>query len=370
MRNCQGMLARWLAKLQQFNFTMEYREGKKHANADGLSRCMQCSNVECDGPPRQTGSQPFATSQAGSSLDENVLPMESGELCVANIVPVATDDSIHDFATAQSNDVNVGTVLQWVLSDKFPPTLKDIPDASRELKTMWLGRKNFLLDDKGLLWRRRTSNNNICQLIVPKCYREEILSSYHNSVHAAHQGVTRTYTRVSLRFYWPGLQDAVRDWVAKCNTCASRKSPNSRKQPMGHIDVHYKFDRVAMDILDITSVSDKGNRYVLVIADYFTKYTEAYALANKTAASVADMFMEQWVVRFGFPLVVHSDQGREFENTLFRRLSECGGFNKTRTTPYHPRSDGFVERFNRSCVAMLAMFVNEEKSNWDELLPL
>jgi len=53
---------------------------------------------------------------------------------------------------------------------------------------------------------------------------------------------------------------------------------------MGHIDVHYKFDCVAMDILDITSVSDKGNRCVMVIADYFTKYTEVYALPNKTAA--------------------------------------------------------------------------------------
>ena len=66
---------------------------------------------------------------------------------------------------------------------------------------------------------------------------------------------------------------------------------------------------------------------------------------------------------------LHSDQGKEFDNAMIHKLSELLGTVKTKTTPYHPRSDGLVERFNRTLLAMLAMFVSQEHDNWDDLLP-
>ena len=69
------------------------------------------------------------------------------------------------------------------------------------------------------------------------------------------------------------------------------------------------------------------------------------------------------------PLVIHSDQGREFENGLMKSLCSLLGCVKTRTAPYHPESDGMVERFNRTCLMMLSMFVNDRRDNWHELLP-
>ena len=79
--------------------------------------------------------------------------------------------------------------------------------------------------------------------------------------------------------------------------------------------------------------------------------------------------MDVWLPRYGFPLFLHSDQGKEFDNVMIHRLSELLGTVKTKTTPYHPRSDGLVERFNRTLLAMLAMFVSQEHDNWDDLLP-
>ena len=110
-------------------------------------------------------------------------------------------------------------------------------------------------------------------------------------------------------------------------------------------------------------------KYILVVCDYFTKYTEAYPLKDKTARSAADELMDKWLPTFGFPLFLHSDQGKEFDNTMIHNLSELLGMVKTKTTPYHPRSDGLVERFNRTLLAMLAMFVTREHDNWDDLLP-
>ena len=90
---------------------------------------------------------------------------------------------------------------------------------------------------------------------------------------------------------------------------------------------------------------------------------------DKTARSVADALMDKWLPTFGFPLFLHSDQGKEFDNTMVHNLSELVGTVKTKTTPYHPRSDGLVEHFNRTLLAMLAMFVSREHDNWDDLLP-
>ena len=124
-----------------------------------------------------------------------------------------------------------------------------------------------------------------------------------------------------------------------------------------------------MDLLDMSITSAKGNRYVLVMVDCFSRWTEACPLPDKTAISVADAFFSNIVCRFGMPSVIHSDQGREFENKVMHELCILGGSHKTKTTPYHPESDGQVERFNRTLLMMLAMFASEHRDDWDDLLP-
>ena len=84
---------------------------------------------------------------------------------------------------------------------------------------------------------------------------------------------------------------------------------------------------------------------------------------------MAKTFVEQVITRFGTPLEIHTDQGREFEAGLFRGVCRLLGIHKTRTTPFHPQSDGMVERFNRTVKAMLSMFVAENQDDWDEHLP-
>ena len=125
----------------------------------------------------------------------------------------------------------------------------------------------------------------------------------------------------------------------------------------------------AMDLLDMSVTTAKGNRYVLVMVDCFSRWTEACPLPDKTALAVADAVFQHIVCRFGMPMVIHSDQGREFENKVMHELCLLCGSHKTRTTPYHPESDGLVERFNRTLLMMLAMFAGENRDDWDDLLP-
>ena len=138
---------------------------------------------------------------------------------------------------------------------------------------------------------------------------------------------------------------------------------------MGHVEVGNFWERVAMDLLDMSATTTRGNRYVLVMVDCFSRWTEACPLPDKTAHYVADAFFNQVVCRFGMPSVIHSDQGREFDNKIMQELCILCGSHKTRTTPYHPESDGMVERFNRTLLMMLAMFAGKNRDDWDDLLP-
>ena len=127
------------------------------------------------------------------------------------------------------------------------------------------------------------------------------------------------------------MADDVKDWLSQCIACIKRKSPVGRHHPLGHIPTGHRWDRIAMDILDVCDPTPEGFRYILVIADYFSKWTEAFPMKNKCADTVADILVEKIILRFGMPLVIHSDQGREFENGLMKSMCALLGCTKTRT---------------------------------------
>ena len=273
-----------------------------------------------------------------------------------------------DLVSATSEDKMLQTVRSWVESGKAPPW-SECAGLAPELRCWRLQIGNLNVDSLGRLWRRRSPPSVGSQLVVPVKKRQDFIKQFHDSLFAGHLGITRTVFRLQHRVYWPGIRGDVQTYIQSCTTCIARKSPCPRKVPMGHVKVGHRWERVAMDLLDMSVTTSRGNRYVLVMVDCFTRWTEAFPLPDKTAQSVADAFFNQVICRFGMPSVIHSDQGREFENKIMQELCLLGGAHKTRTTPYHPKSDGMVERFNRTLLMMLAMFAGKNRDDWDDLLP-
>jgi hypothetical protein len=103
---------------------------------------------------------------------------------------------------------------------------------------------------------------------------------------------------------------------------------------------------MAMDILDPLPMTERSNKYVLVCGEYFTKWIECIPLRNQEAVTIAEALVENVFSRYGMPHELHSDQGRNFESQVMSSVCELLDINKTRTSPYHPQSDGRVERFN------------------------
>jgi hypothetical protein len=129
-------------------------------------------------------------------------------------------------------------------------------------------------------------------------------------------------------------------------------------------------ERIGIDILGPLPRSDKGNKYLLVISDYFTKWAEAFPMKNMEAETVTDKLIQGFITKFGVPRQIHTDQGRQFESLLFQELCRKFNIKKTRTTAYHPQSDGQVERFNRTLTDMLSKFIEENQKDWDGFVPL
>ena len=150
---------------------------------------------------------------------------------------------------------------------------------------------------------------------------------------------------------------------------AKKGPPRAPQAPLQLVTVGVPMERVAVDIAGPFPVSASGNRYVVVLIDYFSKWPEVFPLPNQEAETVARALVDGIFCRFGVPDELHSDQGRNFESNLFRECCQLLGIRKTRTTPLHPQSDGMVECFNRTLVQEIAKRCRHGQNDWDLYIP-
>uniref|UniRef100_A0A3Q2QXS5 Integrase catalytic domain-containing protein n=1 Tax=Fundulus heteroclitus TaxID=8078 RepID=A0A3Q2QXS5_FUNHE len=160
-------------------------------------------------------------------------------------------------------------------------------------------------------------------------------------------------------------------YIQQCPQCKGLKSSSpSKKAKLQSYQAGAPMDRLHLDILGPFPISSSGNKYILVIMDQFTRWVEAFPVPDQGAETTARMLVNNFLARFGAPLELHTDQGRNFESVLFKSICQLFQISKTRTTPYHPASNGQVERFNRTLLQMIRCYVDQNQKNWDEHLSL
>ncbi|ROT85413.1 hypothetical protein C7M84_014656 [Penaeus vannamei] len=166
------------------------------------------------------------------------------------------------------------------------------------------------------------------------------------------------------------MRKDVREWRKTCATCNAKKGPAKKGKALLQLyQVGTPMEPVAVDVTGPFPATVAGNRFILVAMDYFTKWPEAYPIANHEAVTVAEVLVMQ-SSRFGVPGELHSNQGREFEAAVFREYYQLKGIRKTRTTPLRLQPVGMVERFNRTIVQELAKYYSEGQTEWDSKPPL
>ena len=341
-KNPEGQLARWLEKLQEYNFSIVHRPGKKHLNADALSRlpCQQCGRVSHNSSTL-VGMLTSSSMTCGYS-PQQLRSMQLADECIGQLLNAKEKDEQPscDFARSQ-------------------------PISFRRLLQQW----DQLVTVNGVLYRQFMQPNEgqaHLQLVVPVELREKIVKDIHEGAAGGHLGQDKTLYRLKERFYWPGHYNDVRDWCQTCATCSSRKSStHSSKSPLGTISASYPTQIMAVDLVGPLPESLKGNCYIMVVGDYFSRWMEAIPIPNQEASTVAEKLVDEVFLRFSAPEQLHSDHGRQFESQLVSEVCKLLHVHKARTTPYHPQGDGLVERFNRTMLSMLATCTKDNPLDWE-----
>lgn len=232
--------------------------------------------------------------------------------------------------------------------------------------------KSCFMDEDGVLYRCFAQKNGelLKQVVVPVKWRRKLLSISHDIPMSGHLGVKKTRNRLLQYFFWPGISKQVADFCKTCKPC--EKSVAKGKvgiAPMVKVPVMAEpFQRIAIDCIGPLPITMGGNKYALVVCNYATRYPEAIPLRNQEAETVAEALIEIFS-RVGIPQEILSDMGSNFMSTLIRELCRLMKIHKLSTTPYHPQTNGLVERFNGTLKNMLRKYAQEEQKNWDKQLP-
>ena len=308
VRTQNQRLARWALKMQGFDMEVEYRAGRKHKDVDMLSR------------------------------------LDISESNTDNVTMLIYQDEKHEkMKQLQEMDEYCNQIKEALV--------KGDPQINQEFN-----------QQDGLLYRKD-------KLVVPKTMQAEIISNNHNSITAGHLGRKRTYQKIQQRYYWPRMYMDVKEWTTLCIDCNMFKRGNAKAKIETHaITTSQPFEIVAMDFIGPLPTSSEGNRHILVITDHFTKWVEAWAVKSANATTVAQLLME-FITRHGAPQHILSDRGTPFMNEMIEEVQKMLDINRIQVSAYRPQTHGIVERFNKTLVGMMSMYVSTHQKEWAELLP-
>ena len=317
-------LDRLAEQMLEYDFQIEYKEGKLNVVADALSRnAVICSLW-------------------------------------------AADEDEHSIEVAQREDEETSMLRNFLLNKTLPED---------EEKRSWVKRnvKNCSME-AGLVWHTtaREGFRNKKLLFAPRVMRAQIMSDAHTRVEAGHGGGHRTSERCRLSFWWPSMDRDCAVMVKNCEVCQlarAKKEPPAKLQPLPR--ARFPNDRCHIDLFGQLRGSEGNLKYIMVMTDAYTKWAEVAVIEDKTAETIARVLTERWLVRFACMNVLVSDQGKEFCNAIVNEVCKLFGIEKRRTSPFHPETNAQAEVFNKSIINyMRSMLNNNTTLEWEAMLPM
>ena len=276
-------LMRWSMKINSYNFDIFYKSGKKHSNADAMSRL-------------------------NFSVVNTILNSR-----------MALPANVSSFKRLQRGDKTLSPIIDYLeKKHSHHEGEKEI----RGRKRLWRREiENFIIDKStGLLYHLLHDNPHtsredvIWQIVIPRALVPEILFLNHDHPLAGHLGTTKTYYRIRRQYFWKNMYAEVDNYCQSCEACATRRLGSPRPiAPLGTLPaVSYPFERIAVDVVGRFPRTNKGNRVLVVFVDHFTKWPEAFAVPNQEAKTIARLLVTEIISRYSIPRELLSDRGTNF----------------------------------------------------------
>ena len=411
-KDLNSRLARWAMQIAAYDVDIQHRPGAENTNCDALSRA----------PVDDSSTTQVSFSEDSSAIE---LAHDPGYLLVLdyfryaslpppqlsipislynNITPLSTSISTHpsphsvslanihfgdnvqlydDIRAAQWQDPQLLPLLHYLQDHQ-------LPDDTMLLKIRHLASFHRLID--GALYRIRGSSQSSAgdpsssslssnsfsnlsfrpqqqiRLVIPKSKITHLLSLAHDHPTAAHLGRRKTLFHLSNRFYWPHMRRDVEAYVRSCTLCQQYKASNQKPGGlMRPIVVNEPWNTVGIDLTGPLPKTRRGHTFILVVIDYFTKWIELFLLANTKAKTIAQIFVDEVMCRFGFPVRIISDNGAQFLSNIFTNVCHTLGIKHQQTPLYHPQSN-LCERVNRTIKPLLAALAHNDSKAWDTKL--
>ncbi|XP_013381256.1 uncharacterized protein LOC106152279 [Lingula anatina] len=281
-------------------------------------------------------------------------------------IPCCWGFSIQYLKTEQENDVELNFLREWLLSGEIPDEGL-LFRSSPITKNYWMNKELFRLV-QGVIFFKDPKDQEL-KLVIPESLKGKILELHHDIPSSGHQGVARTKLKIKEKFFWYHLSKDVTSFVLSCDVCNRNKRKGCYgRVPMTEYQSSSPMERVHIDFMGPLPRTTQGNEHCLVMVDQFTKWVECVPLPSQKAEVTAKAAIDSFFSRFGYPLQIFSDQGRNFESTLFTALCRALHIHKARTTPYRPSANGQVERYNRTIMEAVRCFVGKQQHEWDRYI--
>lgn len=420
-------LVRWRLKLEEYDYEIIYKAGKINTNADALSRPpIMNSNIvdlSSDDPPSsdstdylQMNYEHFTSQDVSFNSPklkispDNLLDPRNKNVFVPISCQLSDKNNIFNEAIESCSQTKPYLEkpkslydVDLLISDKnqnlyFCPTRPThfdpwdsesyfksllsclqhnkieslfVPDLQNDLTCKMKGNEQLRITS--YLAEMYNCDITICKNNIKYPKPEEIpqiLKTYHDEPLSGHRGILETNRKIRDNFFWKGMTNDIKTYIDSCVTCQRNKIQRKNFQaPMIITSQSTEpFERVSMDLVSYSDISDNNNKYVLTLQDDLTRFVQAYPIPDKEAVTVAKELL-YFCQHYGVPKRFHSDQGTEFMNNVLKQLTKFLGSNHTFNTAYHPQTNGALERFHATLRDHIRMYHSRRLKNWDKIIP-
>ena len=365
-----GIWCRWLELIESFQFDIEHRAGKKHANVDALSRAPHLPPPTKEEERRSAAYLCTLTEgqlNAVEKLNQDTLMELEEQTGDIEKFPLSNQQ----IRQAQRDDPDVRAMINLVGAG-MKPNKDEKRRHSWEVQQMLQDFEMFYIH-QGVLYKEQLENEprlgDQARLVLPRQLKATAFYWAHADPKSGHLGVNKTQGRMKMRFYFPGLYHYVERQLLGCHKCLQKRGLKPRADLMPrNTQKGYPGARWSLDLVGPLTETEKGNVYILTAEDVFTRYPVAVPIPDKTAETVAKAFEQAVVAEHGSFSQLLTDNAQELTGHIIKDVAKILGITKVATVPYNPNANK-IERFHRTLGEMLRSVVDENQKNWDDCLP-